>query len=424
MIQSVAGGVQASDVIDLYDERSIEQSAPITIQSDFINKRLGISLATEEISSLLRAVEFQVHDTEDGLVVTAPFWRTDIELPEDVLEEVGRLYGYDRLPRRLPMRSMRSAPRNETRLLAARVREALARGGANEVLTYSFVHADVIKKATQAIDDAYTLSNALSPDLQYYRLSLTPSLLDKVHMNIKAGFDEFALFEIGVSHSKKAGFDEEGLPVEPGRIALVYAAKKPHDGAAYYRARRQLDFLAHELGLSLEYRPLPETSLTAATVFEPKRSARVIDVCSGQVIGIVGEYKTGVRAAFKVPVYSAGFELFTEGLLLATRHHRQASRYRALSRFPSIDRDSCFDVPGEVTYGAIVECIEAAAKSLPIAVAIQPVDIYQLEDQKRRRITVRVTFTADERTMTGEEAASYLATIQQAVITTLHATIV
>lgn len=96
------------------------------------------------------------------------------------------------------------APRNAYRDLVRSVRTELARAGANEVLTYSFVHKDVLEKATQDPSDAYALGNALSPDLQYYRLSLTPSLLDKVHANIRAGYDEFALFEIGKSHSKKA----------------------------------------------------------------------------------------------------------------------------------------------------------------------------------------------------------------------------
>lgn len=78
----------------------------------------------------------------------------------------------------------------------------MSRAGANEVLTYSFVHEKVMKRAEQDVSQAFQLSNALSPDLQYYRLSVLPSLLDRVHANIKAGHDEFVLYEIGKGHNK------------------------------------------------------------------------------------------------------------------------------------------------------------------------------------------------------------------------------
>src|SRR5690606_31475808 len=134
------------------------------------------------------------HDTY--FEVWPSFWRTDLELPEDIVEEVGRLYGFDKLPRELPYRSTKPAIVNAEHALAQQIRNLLARAGANEVLTYSFVHERTISSADQDSGDAYRLSNALSPDLQYYRLSLTPSLLDKIHANIKAGHDEFSLFEI------------------------------------------------------------------------------------------------------------------------------------------------------------------------------------------------------------------------------------
>ena len=126
-------------------------------------------------------------------MIYVPFWRTDIELPEDIVEEVGRLYGFDKLPRQLPMRSIKPAPRNPRRQLKQAIRQSLSRAGANEVLTYSFSHERVLKNAEQDPSRAYRLSNALSPDLQYYRTSVLPSLLDKVHANIKAGHDEFML---------------------------------------------------------------------------------------------------------------------------------------------------------------------------------------------------------------------------------------
>src|SRR5690606_563446 len=85
----------------------------------------------------------------------------------------------------------------------AQLRQRLVRAGANEVLTYSFVHGDILKNAGQAVENAYRITNAISPDLQYYRVSLTPSLLDKVNSNIRQRFDHFALFEANKVHMKE-----------------------------------------------------------------------------------------------------------------------------------------------------------------------------------------------------------------------------
>lgn len=428
LVKDITGGQQASLVVDnrsekveaAYKMQTLHQSLSITPQ--FINARLGLSLSIEEISQLLRNVEIDVSVEEGVLTVIAPYWRTDIELPEDVVEEVGRLYGYEHLPQELPHRSTKPTTTNEYRELAEKVRQTLARAGANEVLTYSFVHKDTLKKAGQDPKDAYGLSNALSPDLQRYRLSLTPSLLDKVHANSKTGYDEFAIFEIGKSHSKKAGLDEDGLPVEPKRIALTYAAKSTGKGAPYYKAKQLLEYLSKTLNLQLEYKPLPaKTSLAAAVPFADGRTARVIDTASGQVIGIVGEYASSVRKSFKLPEYSAGFELYTEGLLLALK--TAENRYQPLSRYPSIERDVCFEVGDEIVYSDLLSGIQQELQEIELQSSIDPVDIYQGENQQKR-ITLRVRLTPFETTLTNELANEIVDRIAGNTATKIGATII
>ena len=185
---SMVGGEQASEVHDKkqfsdeFDEYFAGKYTPanIDINSSFINQRLGLQLTDSDIYTLLNNVEVHSHGPEDKLGYTCiqvPFWRTDIELKEDVVEEVGRLYDFGKLPRELPQRSTKPAPKNPRRELKRQIREQLSRAGANEALTYSFVHEHILKRAEQHADQAYKLSNALSPDLQYYRLSVLPSLL-------------------------------------------------------------------------------------------------------------------------------------------------------------------------------------------------------------------------------------------------------
>jgi phenylalanyl-tRNA synthetase beta chain len=428
LIQEHACAQQASEVHDVNDLTSTTDRGTLTgelqVDGRFISSRLGVDLTLDQMASILRRVNFAVYPAEHNettLCITAPFWRTDIELTEDVVEEVGRLYGYDKLPRELPQRSTKPVSRNTFRVLAETVRQALARAGANEALTYSFVHERVLKTAGQDPDDAFKLANALSPDLQYYRMSITPSLLDKVHGNVRAGYDEFALFEIGKSHSKAAAPGADGLPVEPGRIALTYTSKKAAEGAPYFKAKRLLESVADALGLTVTYKPLPVGSrLVVAAPFADGRTARVIDEVSGQVIGIVGEYSPSVRKGFKLPEYSAGFELLTEGLLLAAAAPRM--KYRPLSKYPSVERDVCFEVESDVVYGDVVEALVQSLKQRDIQSQPEPIDIYQFDDKKR--ITLRIEVLSYEETLTNEAVNTVVEAVATQVAAQIGATII
>lgn len=418
-IHDVAGGEQASVVVD---NTTINHQANTTVVApDFINARLGLNLSSEEIQQLLENVEFTVEQGSE-LKITAPFWRTDIALREDIVEEVGRLYGFDKLPRELPKRSTKPAPTNQTRVLEQKMRETLARAGANEVLTYSFVHEKIIANAGQDVFQAYKLSNALSPDLQYYRLSITPSLLDKIHGNVRAGYDNFALFEIGKGHSKNAELDVGGLPVELRRLGLVMVGKKDL-GAPYYQAKRLLEYLASKLGLKLAYKPLPEESnLIFSKPFEPRRSARVIDVKSGQALGVVGEYKQSVRKNFKLPELTSGFELLPEAIELALQH--VGNNYQPLSRYPGTERDICFQVESDVTYQQIIEIVAGVLDETELETTILPVDIYQPENGTTKNMTLRIKLASREKTLTSSEVSELVSLIEQAATKTVHATIV
>lgn len=422
LMKDIIGAHQASDMYDGGGEASHDNF--IKTDTQFINERLGLHLIPEEIRILLTNVEL---DVEGDLTIRPEFWRTDLELPEDIVEEVGRLYGYDRLPRALPLRSTKPAPKNAYRELASSVRSALKQAGANEVLTYSFVHGDILDKTGLNNADAYSLSNALSPDLQYYRLSLTPSLLDKVYANVRAGYKDFAIYEIGKAHTKKAELDEEGLPPEQRRIALTLT-KSDLNGAPYYQAKVLLEHLTARLGLGeLEYKPLgAAANMAIAKPFEPKRAARVIDAVSGQVIGIVGEYSSSVKRNFKLPNYTAGFELMTEGILLALATHGHGA-YSALSRYPSVERDITFEVAYDTPHANVVQSLYAKAHEVAgetVKVTISPLNIYAPEEGDAKRVTVRVTFTPQYETLTGDRVGEIVDSITMHACSVLDAKVI
>ncbi len=415
-INDVSGAVQASDVIDLrsdsiataYDEQSL--SGTLKVQRSFINERLGLDLAEDDIQTLLRNVHFAcfIDEGDTATSYVAPFWRTDIELAEDIVEEVGRLYGFDKLPLELPCRSIRPASPNARVALKQRIRNSLANAGANEVLTYSFVHEKILKNAGQNPEAAFQLSNALSPDLQYYRLSVLPSLLDRVRMNIKAGHDEFVLFEIGKSHRKDA-IDEDGLPLEASLIDAVYANKKPSQGAAYYQMRRLVQQLCLDLGFTLRYKPMTgEYSDPFTAPFDPKRTA-LLETYDGTFIGIVGELKQTVVQAFKLPQATAAMSLDFDRLLTVANQPR--TTYAPLSRFPSVTQDISLKVASDVTYEDVFRSVYDGLRSSASDVdfTVSPVTIYQAEDDDTTKtISLRVEVTSYERTLREDEVTAFV----------------
>jgi phenylalanyl-tRNA synthetase beta chain len=422
-IQSIfdtAGGAQASDI---YNASHVESAVSanqsltgsMTVQLQFINDRLGLSLDAEQVAALLRNVEFACVPSDDAstIEITAPFWRTDIELPEDIVEEVGRLYGFDKLPRQLPARSTKPVAINPNIALKQAIRQVLARSGANEVLTYSFVHANVLSRAGQDPATAYKLGNALSPDLQYYRLTLMPSLLAQVHPNIKAGHDGFALFEIGKGHTK-GQLDDEKLPKEFECVASVVADKKK-SGAAYYQAKRLLEELLKEFGLEnqIEYVPLELNDMTSeAAYFAPGRAATV--QVGGEPIGRVGEFTVSVQRGFKLPAYSAGFELGLAKLLKLQR----PTGYKPLSRFPYVTQDVSLKVQPGVSFAEVYALARKTLdETLPpeVTAQVSPGDIYQPEDGTAKTITLRVKVTSSTGTLTDSDVASYLDGIVSAI---------
>ena len=417
-LMSMVGGVQASEVFDASSSNecimpdAIHRVDSQGVSNEFVNERLGTDFSNDEIADILRRTEFMVKVDEHGCEVYSPFWRTDIDEPEDIVEEVGRLYGFDKLPRQLPRRSIKPAPKNVRRELKNAVRRSLSRAGANEVLTYSFVHERILKNAEQDVTQAYKLSNALSPDLQYYRLTVLPSLLDKVHANIKAGHDEFALFEMGKGHGKMHGLGEDGLPEASQFTDIVYAAKKPAAGAPFYKIRRLVEQLVHDLGTKLVFKPIEEElTFPVAAPFDQSRSA-LVETTDGMFIGIVGELKQSVIKSFKLPTYVAAASLDMAGL--ETVYAKRDSHYQPLSRYPSTSRDISLKLPTTIRYQQLLQTLDEAVRDVGMEVRIEPLTIYQSEHEAAQKtMTWRLTFTSLARTLVDNDITPVMQRIEQ-----------
>lgn len=434
LLMNMVGGVQASEVFDLkqfsdeFDDYFDGKYTPanIDIDSKFINERLGLKLSENDICGLLNNVEIKSHGPEeelDYICIQLPFWRTDLELPEDIVEEVGRLYGFDKLPRELPHRSIKPVPKNPRRELKNAIRQSLSRAGANEILTYSFVHERILKNAEQDITQAYKLSNALSPDLQYYRLTVLPSLLDKVYTNIKSGHNEFALFEIGKGHLKSKGLNKEGLPIENNYIDLVYSSKKDKPGAPFYVAKKIIDNLGKDLGVKFEFEKIVnQIDKQILAPFDIDRSSLII-IDNGDIVGLVGELKQSVIKNFKLPQYISAASIDID-ILQKNISKNIGDSYHPLSKFPSTRRDISIEIDLAVSYKDVLNVVKnSLQKQDDEFISIRLVDIYRAKDSSFKTITLNISMTNYNRTLTATDASRIIENINKAISVKLNGSI-
>lgn len=431
---SMVSGVQASEVFDLkqfsdeFDDYFDGKYTPanIDIDSKFINERLGLKLSENDICGLLNNVEIKSHGPEeelDYICIQSPFWRTDLELSEDIVEEVGRLYSFDKLPRELPHRSIKPAPKNPRRELKNAIRQSLSRAGANEILTYSFVHERILKNAEQDVTQAYKLSNALSPDLQYYRLTVLPSLLDKVYTNIKSGHNEFALFEIGKGHLKSKGLNKEGLPIENNYIDLVYTSKKDKPGAPFYVTKKLINNLGKDLGVKFEFEKIVnQIDKQILAPFDIDRSSLII-IDNGDIVGLVGELKQSVIKNFKLPQYISAASIDID-ILQKNISKNIGDSYHPLSKFPSTRRDISIEIDLAVSYKDVLNVVKnSLQKQDDEFISISLVDIYRAKDSSFKTITLNISMTNYNRTLTATDASRIIENINKAVSVKLNGSI-
>ncbi len=378
-------GFKVAAVVDEYKDAEKEVIVKVAIQE--INGLLGTEYDESLIVTTLANVGFQVKEKNGALEVVVPNWRTDIHIKEDVIEEVGRLLGYDNIMPMLPLHT--TAVKNPMFELKKRARDIMSKFGANEVLTYSFVSDKLLNKAAQDKNNSYEIVNSISPELQYVRQSIVPSLLEKTYMNQKIPFNKFALFEINKVYQKKWGMNDEGVPVEKMRMGFVVAERKTN-GTAFYKAKMYATRFLEENNIVVDFVPLKSESAEARP-FEPKRAAEIV-TADGNIIGVVGEFKNSVRRNFKLAEYLAGFELDMDRVLEKAQHTKAV---KVIKEHDTRD----LTIATEKTYGEVVTEVEKVLAKNNVVAKITPLAIYQPETIKHISLHLEFDQKIDEAIM-------------------------
>ncbi len=403
LIQQVAGGTAAPGIIDVYPE---PPDAPLTVTLTLrrLRQSLGMDIDPAEAQKALESLGFIGTPVGEALTVAIPWWRNDVNIEDDLVEEVVRIIGYDAVPT-----VMLSTPipfHHPSRSIALReeVKDLLAAGGMQEVINYSVASMELIERVAPVDEKAppMRLANPMSANHEYLRPTLQSGLLATLAANQSQSPGPFRLFEAGRVFLPRSG----DLPEEAETIAAVLAGQRsaaswltaPDGGEIdFFDAKGMVEWLLERLGVSAEWEPGEHP------VYQPGRCAVV--KAGGAQLGFVGEVHPAVRERFGLdsgPV--AGFELRLSALVAALPESER--NFVALPRFPAATRDLALIVPDDVPAGRVTELILRHR----LVQRAELFDIYSGENLApgTKSLAFHVHFQAADRTLTNEEVSRSL----------------
>ncbi|HEV2140583.1 MAG TPA: phenylalanine--tRNA ligase subunit beta, partial [Candidatus Dormibacteraeota bacterium] len=402
LIAELAGGAVHRDWVDVYPHP--QEPVRVNLRPALIDDVLGTHVPLEEAEAILKRLNFHVKVMGDGeWDVLPPVFRLDVTIPEDLVEEVGRVYGYDRVPPTLPGRRHEkwtpSSPSIDRRLDA--LREVLAGAGFTETWNPALVSGRKLEDLRIAAH-AMRVSNALSDDMDTLRTSLLPSLIDVLALNRNRGRQDVRVYEIAAAFLARVG-EKNVQPDEPLRLGVMQAVgvSAEEGEAAFYRMKSVLDRCMAAVAA-----PACEYDRASTELFHPARCAAVL--LDGRQLGYVGELHPTVSSSAGIEGRVVAFEVDVEPVLEAFR----IPRSQPLPRFPAVERDLAVVVEETVAAGALLGAINELAGDL--LEAARPFDQYRGAQvaEGHKSVAFTLTFRSPERTLTDAEVDRVMSEIR------------
>ena len=352
LIVDAAGG-KAGPIVEAVSPEHLPRRNAIHLRRARISRLLGIDVADRDVERILVALGLAVAKTADGWSATPPSPRFDLAIEADLIEEIARIHGYEKIPTQAPRGELAVPHLREDRVDLAALRNQLAARGYNEAITYAFVGTDLLK--TWGFDArAIPLANPLSADMAVMRTSLLPGLLHALLLNRNRQQERVRLFEVGKVFFSPAGAGEP--PVEVVRIAgaVVGSAAAEQWGAKkrrvdFFDVKGDVESLLELTHVSAEF----DFQASAESWLHPGQSARLQR--GEQIVGHVGALHPERARALGVEEDVYVFELD-----VAKIESRPVPRAQPVSRFPSVRRDIAVVVPEAVSFAQIEACVRAA----------------------------------------------------------------
>ncbi len=398
----------SSPVVDAYPVRA--KPVRVATSMEFIRRKLGHPVDDARIGEILTSLEFELKGGADALDIAVPSYRAtrDVSIPDDIVEEVGRIYGYDNIPPRAPMVPCTPPPGNEKRAMERRVKQILSRNhNLIEVSNYSFVSGDLLNRLRVNEDRELRLKNPLSQEQDRLRRSLVPNLVKNIELNQRYN-DAFRIYELGRVYLKEKRADA-ALAVENTRVSGAVYRKKT-DSPLFYDARAIAADLLGQIGVR-GVRLIPADS-NPPPYAHPGRSLEIL--IGKNRAGLIFELHPAAREAFEIRGLAALFDLDLDAVIAAGTTARS---FAELPRFPEVPFEISV-LADRFTYASdIMETIRRSNRELVRGADV--VSVYEGDPVPagKKSVSIRVVFAAADRTLGPEEIEK----VQKKVIADLDA---
>ena len=395
----IVGGMLIHDTIDK-DEKVIE------VRYEKVNKVLGIEIPKDEIVSILKALGFKTLEKEDIVIVTVPTRRLDIKIEEDLIEEIGRIYGIDKIQGKLPELPLKLGKYNKVK---REIKNKLASLGLNETLTYSLIPQSEVHKFTTDTFEEIMLADPMSEDRNTLRYSLLYSLKEVFEYNNARNNSDISIFEIGKSFYKENNEYKEKLNLAVLLSGNYYLDIKKMK-VDFYILKGIVEELLDYLGFNGRY-----SFITGNVPSELHPGVSALINIQGNNIGIIGKLHPNVT---KKDIFV--FEIDLDKLLSL---HPSKMTYKDISKYPSIIKDVAFVVNKNVLNGDITTLIKKAGGRM--LNQIEVFDVYTGENVKEneKSIAYTLTFKDDSKTLNDEEVMQVFNKIINDVTSKLNCTV-
>ena len=402
LMVEVAGGRAVAGVQDNYPAPI--EPWPIELPLQEIPRLLGIELERNVVVDLLSWIGFE-STGDDPLIVTVPTFRPDVRRAADLVEEVARIHGYDKIPETLPLGA--GGGLTEAQLAERRVRGLMTGLGYSEAQSWSFVAAEDLANLGLAADDlrrqAIPVKNPLRDVEPLLRTTLLPGLLKSARHNDSYGADRVALFEIGKVFLAEPSPIDPRIPHQPDRLAFLAIGEfgppqveGAHPVADVYTATATWDAMVEILGI-------PETELRQGSPagYHPGRAADVL--VGGVVIGSVGELHPAVARSYGLPGRVAAGEVALEPLVAP----RAWWSFREPSIYPPVVFDLAFDLDRSVPSQHLADAVTDSAGDWLESLRVFDEFSGPSLGEGRKSVAVQLSFRAPDHTLTNEEVAPH-----------------
>jgi len=422
MLQDICGAEISSEITDNYPNPQPQKVIDLDLLS--VRRSLGVDIDKSRIVQTLENLGFTIGGLEklpSGIIsrqdistpvqVLVPSFRRDINAEYDLLEEVGRIFGYEHIPVTAPKRDLNIPAYNRFTHISQKAKAALANGGLQEVLTYSMVGERIHQPFGLKTDDLIALMQPISDELAFVRNLLLPSLLDKTQLNLAQSTD-FGLFELSRVAIKTKDLLKD-IPPQPYKLAGMRIGK---DAATTYgKLKYALDLLAASLKQQLVIKAVTaEDTRQIPAYFHPKQVAGIY--LDQELLGFSGNLHPSVLHKADLDSYAvAAFELNFDsivGLELGK------TALRDISNYPMVMRDISFWQKPESYYSEILSVIQQL--KLPELVSIELSDRYTDKEQNRVSLTMSLKLQGADRTLTQAEINDLLTKVSGALTSTGH----